>query len=102
MIHEPEIRATAPRKPFTAPAIPPRRLSVREALSREARDLPLREARGKTAAEYVWAYPPGVPLAVPGEELTDELLKNLSIQREAGVSLRSTSGGMPKALRVVE
>ena len=46
--------------------------------------------------------PPGVPLAVPGEELTDELLKNLSIQREAGVSLRSTSGGMPKALRVVE
>ena len=97
-----EIRATAPRKPFTAPAIPPRRLSVREALSREARELTLREARGKTAAEYVWAYPPGVPLAVPGEELTDELLKNLSIQREAGVSLRSTSGGMPKTLRVVE
>ena len=97
-----EIHATAQRRPFTAPAVPPRRLSVREALVRPARTVLLRDARGKTAAEYVWAYPPGVPLAVPGEELTDELVKALLIERDAGVALRSTSGGMPKTLRVVE
>ncbi|MGI5979610.1 MAG: aminotransferase class I/II-fold pyridoxal phosphate-dependent enzyme [Oscillospiraceae bacterium] len=97
-----EIHATAPRRPFVAPAIPPRSLSVREALSREAKTVTLREAVGKTAAEYVWAYPPGIPLAVPGELLTEELIKNLAIQRDAGISLRSSSGGMPKAVRVVE
>ena len=96
-----KICQTAPRRPFTAAPVPPRRLPVREALVRETRTVPLRAAKGETAAEYVWAYPPGIPLAVPGEELTDELIRSLSIQRDAGVSLRSSSGGMPKTLRVV-
>ena len=93
--------ATAPRRPFTAAPVPPRRLLLREALVRETRAVSLREAIGETAAEYVWAYPPGVPLVVPGEELTDELVRSFSIQRDAGVSLKSSSGGMPKTLRVV-
>ena len=33
----------------------------------------MEDAAGKTAAEYVWAYPPGVPLLAPGEEVTPRL-----------------------------
>lgn len=97
-----DIRVTAPRRPFTAASIPPRRLSVREALVRDTRAVSLREARGEIAAEYVWAYPPGVPLAVPGEELTDELIKSFSIERASGVALKSSSGGMPRTLRIIK
>lgn len=96
-----EIRGTVPRVPFTAPKIPPRRMSVSEALKGETRCIQIKDARSRVSSEYVWAYPPGIPLIVPGEELTDETVRSLIIQREAGVSLHSTSGGMPKTLCVL-
>jgi len=96
-----EIHKTAPRIPFTAAKIPPRRFSVSEARACPAREVTLRDARGRVSAEYVWAYPPGIPLVVPGEELTEETVRSLVIQREAGVSLYSSFGGMPKILRVL-
>ena len=96
-----EIRTTAPRVPFTPARIPPRRMDISEALKGEGRSVPVKDARGKICAEYIWAYPPGIPLVVPGEELTDDMVRSLVIQREARVSLRSTFGGMPKTLRVL-
>ncbi len=96
-----EIRGTAPRLPFTAAKIPTRRVSVSEARKSESKLMSIKDAKGKISAEYVWAYPPGIPLVVPGEELTEDTVRSLIIQREAGVSLRSTFGGMPKTLRVL-
>lgn len=96
-----EVRNTAPRLPFIAAKIPKRRLSVSQALRGESGPISIKDSRGKISAEYVWAYPPGIPLIVPGEELSEETVRNLIIQREAGVSLRSSFGGMPKTLRVL-
>lgn len=93
-----EIRKTAPRKPFVFPKAPPRRMSVAQACAEEGRTVYLKDAKGKISAEYIWAYPPGVPLVVPGEELTEELLRGITIHKEAGVSLHSSSGGMPKTI----
>lgn len=97
-----EVRGTAPRLPFSTAPIPPRRMSAREASVRETRTVKLKDAREKIAAEYIWAYPPGIPLAVPGEELTDALVKHITIQRENGVALHSTTGGMPLSICVVK
>jgi len=95
-----EIRRTAPRRPFNFPKAPPRRMNVAQAVSADSRNVFLKDSKGKVSVEYVWAYPPGIPLVVPGEELTEELLRSFAIQREAGISLRSSSGGMPKTIRV--
>ena len=38
------------------------RCTIAEALLRPARAVRMRDAVGETAAEYLWAYPPGVPL----------------------------------------
>ncbi len=96
-----ETRRTAPRLPFVFPGMPPRRMSVGAALREPFRDMSLRDVRGRIAAEYIWSYPPGIPLVVPGEELTQELIGSLFIQRETGIALRSSSGGMPRTVRVV-
>lgn len=96
-----EVRVTAPRLPFTAAKIPKRRVGVSQALRSESSSISIKDAKGKISAEYVWAYPPGIPLVVPGEELNEETVRSLIIQREAGVSLRSSFGGMPKTLRVL-
>lgn len=73
-------------------------MSVAQACAEEGRTVYLKDAKGKISAEYIWAYPPGVPLVVPGEELTEELLRGITIHKEAGVSLHSSSGGMPKTI----
>ncbi len=57
---------------------------------------------GYVAAEYVWAYPPGIPLVVPGEMLTNEIIEAFGALQQSGTELHSTSGGMPETLYVVE
>ncbi len=96
-----EMRKTPPRIPMEMPNLPPRRMDVADALSENTKPMSLWDAAGKISGEYVWAYPPGIPLVIPGEELTEELLRSLILQREAGVSLRSTKGGMPRYISTV-
>ena len=64
--------------------------------------VPTEQADGCVAAEYVWAYPPGIPLVVPGEMITDELLESLAQMQASGTELHSTSGGMPQTLIILE
>ncbi len=71
----------------------PRRLLYSwEAWERPRKAVPRQEAAGRAAAEYVWAYPPGIPLAAPGEQVTEGLLERWRQMEAAGVELASTSG----------
>lgn len=54
-----------------------------EAMNKAVRRASLREAEGFVSAEYVYIYPPGVPVLVPGELITEELVKLLCHYREA-------------------
>ena len=45
------------------------------------------DACGETAAEYIWAYPPGVPLVAPGETITPEFLASCRELEAAGTRL---------------
>lgn len=97
-----ETQRTAPRIPFVPPAIPPRSMGTSEAMAAPAEPCSLRDAVGRISAEYVWSYPPGIPLVVPGEKLTNDLLSSMIILREAGVSLQSTNRGMPKRIMTLK
>lgn len=55
-------------------AAPPRLQSLADAWLAPRRRLPLAEAVGETAAALVEAYPPGIPLLVPGEEITQAVV----------------------------
>ena len=90
-----------PRTVATEISIPPRKMSASEALKKQRRPVPLMEASGSVCAEYVWAYPPGIPLVVPGEVLTKELLHSFIMQEKSGISLKSTFGDMPAAIHVI-
>ncbi len=73
----------------------------------QTRDLPtqslaLKDTEGCISAEYVWAYPPGIPLAVPGERIDAKLLCLLEQMKEDGTELHSTRGGMPQVLLTVK
>ena len=50
-----------------------------EAWDREAGQALLSDAEGRIAADFVNLYPPGIPLLVPGERITKEMLENLQM-----------------------
>lgn len=54
--------------------------------------LPPEEAIGRISLEYVWAYPPGIPLIVPGERVDEAFVQTVKNLRKAGITPRSTNG----------
>ena len=61
----------------------------------------LAQAQGRLAGEMVWAYPPGVPLLVPGERIGSPQLEALDRLTRQEVELHSESGFVPKKIRVL-
>ncbi|MEF9999158.1 MAG: aminotransferase class I/II-fold pyridoxal phosphate-dependent enzyme [Lachnospiraceae bacterium] len=50
----------------------------------EFRNLPWEECRGYITTEYAYLYPPGIPLMVPGERITEEVIACLTQYRAFG------------------
>ncbi|MDE7429789.1 MAG: decarboxylase, partial [Lachnospiraceae bacterium] len=65
-------------------------------------DISLQEARGRIAADFLMLYPPGIPLAAPGEVLDEELIQKIEDSREKGLSLRGVSleGRIPVVVEI--
>ena len=82
------------------PGLPPQVVSVAEARCGNAQTVPFAKADGCVMAESLWAYPPGVPLAVPGEMCTAELVRAVCTLEQAGVRVYSDSGLLPDAVHV--
>lgn len=53
---------------------------------------------GRVSAENIWAYPPGCPVVVKGEEITKEAFDAITQMHEVGVSVSSEMRKMPKVL----
>lgn len=80
------------------PAIPEMAFAPWEAAGDSGEALAPAEAAGRVSLEYVWAYPPGVPLLVPGEVVPPDFAALCRRTEESGVRLRGTRGAFPRLL----
>lgn len=48
----------------------------------------LSESNGRISGEFIYAYPPGIPIVVPGERITQEILLIIERQIKAGLSIQ--------------
>lgn len=69
-----EVSAIAEASHLLQPAIPPLAMTPRDAALGLKRGLPLSAAVGRVCAESIMFYPPGIPLLMPGEVVTAEIL----------------------------
>ena len=64
--------------PFQKIGLPPfgtpTDMTPRDAFFKEFQYIPLVEAQGKISTEIITVYPPGIPLLVPGETITQEVI----------------------------
>jgi len=91
--------------PVCPPAgdMPPARrvLGVREAWFAPSRPVDLDQAAGEVSAEWVAVYPPGIPVIVPGEEVSAGVVNYLTRARESGAAFQGPGDPELKRIRVV-
>jgi arginine/lysine/ornithine decarboxylase len=76
-------------------------LTPREAFFADEESVSLTGASGRIAAEAITPYPPGIPLVMPGERFSDEVLRLLVALRDAGnpISASDPTLGFVKVVR---
>lgn len=63
-----------------------------QAVKMQSQECELAVAENKISGEYIWAYPPGIPIVITGEIITREIVKNIKSHISNRISLISTSG----------
>ncbi len=84
------------------PPLAPRRLSPREAFFAPIHRIPFQQAVGHICAEIISPYPPGIPILVPGEEVTQEAVDYLLLVHEAGGFINGPEDVRLQTLKVVK
>lgn len=82
--------------------IPKRRFNSYRKNSFNAEKIKFINAQGRVSLEYVWAYPPGIPLIVPGEIITDKLINQINILFSNNIQINSTKKSMPDYIYAAE
>ncbi len=75
---------------------------VYEAWECEAMDtelIMLKDASGYVSSEYVYSYPPGIPIVIPGEVITESLIEYLTRCKDSLVEIR---GICDKKIRIIQ
>lgn len=85
----------------TLPAPGPAQLTIAQAVLKPFVPCSFAQAQGRISAEYVWAYPPGIPLIAPGEQITPDLLCAASELKNRGTSLRHSHCKKPDCIAVL-
>ena len=55
----------------------------------------------RVSQEYLYAYPPGIPILVPGERLTKEVLDYIDALERTGTEIHSIAGDWPETIWTV-
>lgn len=77
-------------------------MSIAQAFEAERTAVPLAEAEGRTAADFVNLYPPGVPLLVPGELISGRALAQIDAFLRMGLRVQGvTSDGRAETVSCV-
>ena len=73
----------------------------KEAFYSKKKSLPIDETVGKTAAEFLMCYPPGIPILAPGERVTKEILDYIHYAKKKGCQITGPEDMSIKNLQVI-
>jgi len=87
--------------PISLP-LPQQALPLYAAVKAESEFVPLNDAAGHIAGDFLWAYPPGIPLVVPGEIIDAEAIAYILSAVSRGVEIVSPKGNPSDMIRVLK
>ncbi len=84
------------------PKIPVISMSPRDAFYAETEVVPLKEAAGRIMTEFVMVYPPGIPILLPGEVITQENIDYIQENLRVGLPVQGPEDETLETLKVVK
>ena len=73
-----------------------------EAMQKEVEVVSLRDAKGRVAGDYTYKYPPGIPLVVPGEIISENLIKEVEKSLESGLQIKGITDKITSGIKVIK
>ena len=70
-------------------------LKAYDAENRVGEEVALKNSVGRISKEYIYAYPPGIPIVAPGEEITQEIAQKVTEMMSMGVNVASDRNKLP-------
>ena len=77
------------------------RCSLREAMDSPCRPVRLKESEGQISAEFVYLYPPGIPILAPGENIARNILDVIEEYIKKGLPIQGPEDESLETLRVL-
>ena len=82
--------------------LPEKKMNILDAIkNNNSKYLNYKETEGKISKEYIWIYPPGIPLITPGEIINKEIIQKINDYKNANIEVRTTFDKFPK-IEVIE
>ncbi|PYZ93291.1 arginine decarboxylase [Salipaludibacillus keqinensis] len=92
---------TKPAIQVQVPNIPILSLSPRDAFYAETEVIRLDQSAGRTSAEFIMIYPPGIPIFIPGEIIEQENLDYIYKNMDAGLPVQGPEDHTLTNIRVI-
>ncbi|MCR5627576.1 MAG: hypothetical protein K6F99_09660 [Lachnospiraceae bacterium] len=74
-------------------------MKIYDAMNSPSQKVPIGEAAGRVAADFVAAFPPDIPLIVPGEVIDRETVEKIILMKEKGISITGLHDGRIKTIK---
>lgn len=83
------------------PETPELAILPRDAFYAPTEVVPLHESAGRVAAEFIMVYPPGIPILMPGERISESNLHYIAEHVDAGLPVQGPEDSSLQLLRVL-
>ncbi len=84
------------------PDIPALAMTPRDAFYATTEVVSIEEAVGRISAEFIMVYPPGIPIFIPGEIITQENIDYIDMNIKAGLPVQGPEDDTLQKLRVIK
>lgn len=81
--------------------LPKQEYSIAETMRMKGVIVPMDMGINRISKEYVYFYPPGIPILVPGEKIEEEIIKEIKTAVATGLIPKSTKGKVTEFIEVV-
>ena len=76
-------------------------MTIAEALDAQTCGCLLERSAGCISAEFVYLYPPGIPILVPGERITEQVLERILEYKELNLPIQGMEDRDCRVLKIV-
>ncbi|MBB3109142.1 arginine decarboxylase [Paenibacillus phyllosphaerae] len=83
------------------PEIPQLSLTPREAFYGETEVVPFKESAGRIIAEFIYVYPPGIPILLPGEVISQQNIDYIVDHVEVGLPVKGPEDRSIQFVKVI-